>query len=250
MRHHHFDITEPARLMVRLPLGELRLIPGDEGAVDIELDGRQVERYLVEQRGSVIHIEPDRSQRIRWTGVTVVARVPAGTALHARVAACDLDARVALQELIVETASGDVAAGDVSGDAEIRSASGDIRIGDVGGRLAASAASGDIEAGSVSDADVKSASGDVTIAEIRDRVSLRSASGDLVVRRFAGTWCTLKSLSGDVVVGVTGGRRYDVSFSSLSGEIRTDFPVQGAGDAAPARIEATTVSGDIRIRGA
>ena len=53
----------------------------------IESDGRQVERYLVEQRGSVIHIEPDRSQRVRWIGGRRRGSGPAGTSLHARVAA-------------------------------------------------------------------------------------------------------------------------------------------------------------------
>lgn len=250
MRHHRFTITEPARLMVRLPLGELRIVSGDEGVVDVELDGRQVERFIVEQRGPVIHVEPDRTERMRWTGVDIVVRVPSGSSLHARLTAGDLDARTDLRELIVESASGHVVARGIAGDVEVRSASGDIRLGDVGGRLSATAASGDIAAGSVGDAEVKSASGDVTLAEVRERASLRSASGDLTVHRFAGGSCEAKTLSGDVVVGVAPGRRYDVSFSSLSGDIRTDFPVQGAADAAPARIEVTTVSGDIRIRGA
>lgn len=254
MRHHRFTISGPPRVAVRLPLGQLRVVAGEMAdTVDVDLDGREssVARFIVEQRGGTVHIEPERSQRMRWTGVDIVVRVPPGTALHSRLTAGDLDVRVDLAELVVETASGDVVASDVSGDVEIRSASGDIRLGAVGGRLSVTAASGDVRLGSATSAEIKTASGNVLIGGIVERGSVRTASGDITVERLSGAAFDAKSLAGDVLVGVVAGRRYDVGFSSLSGDIRTDFPVQG-GEAtgAPGRIDITTVSGDIRITAA
>ena len=252
MIQHRFTITDTPRLDVRLPVGELRVLTGAPGVVEVNLDGREatVSRFLVEQRGPVIHVEPDRSQRIHWTTVDVVITIGAPADLHARLTSGNLVAGTELNSLTVETASGDVLAGKVIGDATIRSASGDIRLETVGGRLSAAAASGDIRCDAAGSAEVKSASGDVQIKEVRGEVVVRTASGDVTIARFAGDLLDVKSMSGDVGLGVPAGRRYDVSFTSLSGEIRTDFPVQeSAAAGSPARLEVTTVSGDIRVKG-
>ena len=252
MKTYTFSVSDVPRLDLRLPLGDMRIVSGTPGMVEITLDGREstLERMVVEQRGETIHLEPDRNQRIRWSSVDVVVRVGEAPDLHARLTSGTLDIETEVASLAVETASGDVSAGVVRGDVTIRSASGDIRVGDVAGRLDVAVASGDIEADVVGSADLKSASGDVTVREVRGEADVKTASGEITVGRFSGDRFEAKSMSGEVHLGVPAGRRYDVSFSSLSGEIRTDFPVQGNGSAgSPARLDIKTVSGDIRIRG-
>ena len=252
MKQHRFTITDIPRLDVRLPVGELRILAGAPGVVEVNLDGREasVSRFIVEQRGSVIHVEPDRSQRIHWSAVDVLITTGSPADLHARLTSGNLVAGTELNSLIVETASGEVVVGNVRVDASIRSASGDVRLADVGGRLDAAAASGDIRGDVVGSVEVKSASGDVQIKEVLRDAVVRTASGDVTVGRFSGDSFDVKSMSGDISVGVPPGRRYDVEFSTLSGEIRTDFPIQGSEDTgSPARLEVKTVSGDIRVKG-
>jgi hypothetical protein len=68
------------------------------------------------------------------------------------------------------------------------------------------------------------------------------------IRGFYGDSLDVKTLSGDVHAGVAPGRRYRVSFSSMSGDISTDFPVSdGSGDRTPASVTVKTMSGDITI---
>lgn len=254
MKTFHFSVTGTPRLDLRLPLGDLRIVAGAPGVVDISLDGRDsaVARVIVEQRGDVIHLEPERHAPIgiRWSSVDVVVAIGEPADVHARLTSGDLTISTDLVSLAVESASGELVAGTVRRDATVRSASGDVRLGEVAGRLDVAIASGDLRAEVVGSAEVKSASGDIAVREVQGDMVVRSASGNITVGRFGGDRLDAKSMSGDVTFGVPSGRRYDVSFSTISGEVRTDFPVQGMTESgAPARLEVKTVSGDIRVRG-
>ena len=71
----------------------------------------------------------------------------------------------------------------------------------------------------------KTAAGDITIDDAQADVTAHSASGDIELGRFSGNSFNAKTLSGDVRLGVTSGRTFAVSFQSLSGDVRTDFPI-------------------------
>jgi DUF4097 and DUF4098 domain-containing protein YvlB len=98
--------------------------------------------------------------------------------------------------------------------------------------------------------EVKVASGDVVLGTVGGDCTVRTASGRVKVSRFEGSRLEAKTISGDVLVGVPPGRRYSVALQTLSGEVGTDFPVSGEGEAAPARLTVTSISGDIRITAA
>lgn len=252
MREERYPVVGTPRVSVRLPLGGARVVEGTPGEITVVLEGREptIERFIVEMRGDELVVEPERSAAIRWSAVDLTIRIGEPGEIRARLTSADLKSTTPLASLHVESASGDVTAGDILGDATIHSASGEVRLGRVGGRLDTAAASGDIHAeAAAGGASIKSASGDVHLGEGLGEVIVKSASGDVTVGRFDGSWLDVKSLSGDVTVGVTSGRRFEVSFQTLSGEVRTDFPVASGGDGATARLTVKTVSGDIVIQG-
>jgi DUF4097 and DUF4098 domain-containing protein YvlB len=254
MKEFRFLTSGTPSISLRLPSGEVRIVQGEPGEVVVQMDGRSstVDRFIVEDRGSEIVIEPERSSSGRWSSVDITIRVGEPAKFRGRLVSADLTAGVRLASVHVESASGDINVVDVDGDATVRAASGDIRIGSVGGSLDVTSASGDVRAEQVTgSASVKTASGDIQVASADGEFQAKSASGGILVTRFDGLWFDAKSLSGDVNVGVLPGRRFDVAFRTLSGEVRTDFPVgegQG-GDAAPGRLTINTISGDITVTG-
>ena len=253
MREERFPISGAPRVSFRLPLGNARIVAGVAGEVSVALDGRAatVSRFIIEMRGDELVVEPERGSAIRWSGVDLTIRIGEPGQIRARLTSADLKAETTLESLQVDSASGDLTIGEVLGDATIHSASGDIRLGQVGGRLDTAAASGDIRADAVTGgASLKSASGDVQIGDAAGDVMIKSASGDVTISRFDGSWLDVKTLSGDVTVGIVPGRRLDVSFQTLSGDVRNEFPIAPASDGRTGRLTLKTVSGDIVVRGA
>ncbi len=92
------------------------------------------------------------------------------------------------------------------------SVSGDVDVSGVTGRLRASSVSGDVKVKNVSgSANVNSVSGDVEV-----EVDRLDGSDDM----------KFSSVSGDVVVKMPSNLDADVDISSMSGSIKTDFPIE------------------------
>ena len=126
------------------------------------------------------------------------------------------------------------------------SVSGDVEVSGVTGRLRASAVSGDVRVKNVSgSANVSSVSGDVEV-----EVDRLDGSDDM---KFA-------SVSGDVVVKMPSNLDADVDISSMSGSIKTDFPIEvreerhgprtyarGRLGSGSRRLNMSSVSGDLTL---
>jgi Putative adhesin len=128
----------------------------------------------------------------------------------------------------------------------ITSVSGDVDVSGVTGRLRASAVSGDVKVKNVSgSASVTSVSGDVEV-----EVDRLDGSDDM----------KFSSVSGDVVVRMPSNLDADVDISSLSGSIKTDFPIEvreerhgtrtyarGRLGSGSRRVNMSSVSGDLSL---
>ena len=126
------------------------------------------------------------------------------------------------------------------------SVSGNVDVSGVTGRLHASAVSGDVRVKNVSgSANVSSVSGDVEV-----EVGQLDGSDDM---KFA-------SVSGDVVVKMPSSLDADVDISSMTGSIKTDFPIEvreerhgtrtyarGRLGSGSRRINMSSVSGDLSL---
>ncbi|MBA2318235.1 MAG: DUF4097 family beta strand repeat protein [Euzebyales bacterium] len=251
-RRETFTVSERPAIEVRMASGGVRVLPGRDGQLEVEIDGGDPGGFQVSQSGDRVVVSQPSGAR-RWASHDITVTAPEGVAVEARLASADLDVNVNAVTVRVEVASGDVRAGKVTGDVRVRTASGDLVVEDVGGNLEVSSASGDVRARRVDGSvNVNTASGGLSVEAVGGSFSAKSASGDLVVRAYAGTDLRAATMSGDVRVGFPAGRTLDLDLTTLSGDVRNGFAMSSdaAGGSAPTdrtRVRARTVSGDIVV---
>lgn len=240
-----FDVGGRPRFEVNLPSGEAIFLPGEQGRVEVLVEGRHAEELVVEQRGGRIILRAPERWSSRWNSFDVTVRTPPGADLEVRAASADVDVKVALGSLDASLASGDIRVGEIEGDATVESASGDVELGEVGGSLAVNTASGDVllrqAGGRVA---LNTASGEARLGSVLAALSVSTQSGDFQVEHYAGGDLDCTSTSGDVRIGLPSGRSLGVDLYTLSGDIRSDFSPED-GDGATARLRVKTISGDI-----
>lgn len=252
-RRETFRVGERPELEVRLASGSVRVVQGATGTVDVRVRGRDLEAFVIEQHGDHILLRTPPGMGIRWRDYEVDVTAPPEVVVKAGLASADLAIDGSVAGLRLDLASGDCRARSVTGDVAIKSASGDIDLGDVGGEVSISSASGDVRlrrlGGGVT---VTTASGAIGMDAVEGDVRAKSASGDIEVRGFGGTDLRAMTMSGDVWVGLPHGRTVDVDLSTLSGRVRNNFAMEGAGNANGdrVRLRVKTVSGDITLANA
>lgn len=259
---HSFTTPEPPRLRVRVPAGTIAVEAGDTGETTVELEALRndeatrdaLERATVEQQGDRIVVEIGKAGwgffgRSPQVGVRV--RCPHGTSLDCDTASADIVASGRLGDVEVKSASADVLLHHVAGSLSVTSASGDVRVDEVDGDGRVNTVSGDARLGAVrGELAASTVSGDVELGEVHRGAIVQSVSGDQRLRSIRGGEIQLKSVSGDVAVGVLTGTRLFIDASSTSGEVRSeldvgDTPVEGNGSEASLRVK--TVSGDVAV---
>jgi DUF4097 and DUF4098 domain-containing protein YvlB len=261
-----FQVTAPLLVTVICPAGDVvaDTVDGDTADVEItalrndEATREAIENAVVELRrdGHELVVEvPKRNGSFfgREARIRVAIRVPHGSDLSFRTASADVAGNGTFGEvrgktasgdltlrtaatLRVESASGDVRAEEVTGDAEVKTASGDVNLGHVGGTVSASVVSGDLR--------IRAAANGVSAGAVSGDIDLDAVErGDIEVR----------TVSGDVTVGVRAGARVHVDVTTVSGDLRSDValddaPGEGGDDGPLVDIRGRTVSGDLRVR--
>ncbi|MDB4907882.1 MAG: hypothetical protein JWO05_2666 [Gemmatimonadetes bacterium] len=227
----------------------------DQGAIKFDVSSS---RITVDGYGARNHGETD-----------VEVTVPEGVSIIARTQSGDLTVRDTRGAVEAHAQNGDVVVSGVRGRLDVSTFSGDVHVDDVEGDIELSALSGDAHISSAKgDIDVKTVSGDITMEGITAKnVHAQTTSGDV---EYDGTIDAqgryeLVSHSGDVSFSVPKGSGAQISVSTWSGDIESDFPItlkpgeHGFGGSSgrkitfevgngSARIIAESFSGDITIR--
>ena len=257
-----FEATGPVRAEVETPYGEVDVATHDAPRAEVDVqalrDDEATREAVAETKVELVNgvLRVAVPKRAGWfltrePKIRIEVRVPAGSSLAFRTASAGVTTHGALAEVRGKTASGDirvetaerlhvdaasggVSADAVTGDADVRTASGDVRLGRVGGRLTVSSVSGDVRTGSVGGG-----------------ASANTVSGTVDVASVAGGDVTIRSVSGDVTLGVAPDTAVHVDVTTVSGDLSSDVDLgdtPGAGGGPVIDIRGRTVSGDVRIR--
>lgn len=244
-------------LELQVPAGTLDVRAADVTETRLEIEGE----HDPEEIEVTIHPDPEGGQRLRVRyerGRRLIGRgelhvravVPEGSRVEAETGSADLIGKGRLGAVSFRSGSGDLQIEEASGDASAKTASGDVAIALVGGDLTANGASGDVLIGQIlGGLTARTASGDVLVGAIGASATVITVAGDIKVGSLSTGAAALRSVSGDIEVGVARGTSVYLDLSSASGDVITELDdlASPAGDA-DLDLAATTVSGDIAIR--
>ena len=266
-----FETPAPIGMRLRIPSGEITVTAADSDRTTVRLEplgggerelefARSVPIELRDgARGPELHVEvEDRTslrsllvgRRIPDLRLEVLA--PSGSTLDASTASADIETRGRLAEAVVASASGDVILEHVTGDARVKTASGTLEAGEVGGVVTFHTASGDVRVERIGGrGDIKGVSGDVGIGEAAGDLSVQTVSGDQEIGSVGQGQITLRSVSGDVRIGIRPGALVDLDVNTVSGSLSSELDISDtppAGEGTRVAVRGRTVSGDVLIR--
>lgn len=173
----------------------------------------------------------------------------------------DVDGALEAGKIVLKTTSGDVTLEEAScTEFAFKSASGDLDATIDARAVQVETASGDIELeGDAGSFRAASASGDICLTGSVRELRCASASGDVEVEtEVMPDQLEISSKSGDCQVTMPGGQGFTLQFSTVSGDLDTDFPLVGpvgarSGEAiyldgGGRTFRISSISGDITLR--
>jgi DUF4097 and DUF4098 domain-containing protein YvlB len=278
MRTETFQTPGAVRLNLELPSGaiEIESSETDETRVELEAlsendqvremvdaariesvrrgDGHEIVVEVRTRHGVWISFSKGPDIRIGSPEMRLRISCPAGAELDVRTKSADLEARGSYGATDVKTASGDVNI-EHAAAAQVKTASGDVHFETVDGYFDVKTASGDVYVDSVAqDSNVQLVSGDLYIGEAGGSISANTVSGDQRIGAVVEGRVELRTVSGDVGVGIRRGSRVFIDANTVSGSTSSEFDLTDApqlvapsADSPLVEVYAKTVSGDVRI---
>lgn len=247
--HQRFSVGDQPRIMASGGAATITTTTGDDGVVEVYFPAGGSDRYRIQQRGDRITIRPVDRHMMR-SQIAIELIVPPGTDLKLSTASGDIEVLGRAGDVDVSIASGDVHVDGATGDVRVKSASGDVEVGDSRGLVDVTTASGDVRLGAIGgEVNIATASGDVRLAKVEDICSINSVSGDVSVHECDATDISVRTMSGDVMVGLPARRKIELDFESVAGDVRNDLSSGRGGP--PERtiaLRCRSVTGDLTLR--
>jgi DUF4097 and DUF4098 domain-containing protein YvlB len=248
-----FIVGAAPRFVAAISSGSIELLEGDSNSIVIRLESPREDAFAISQTGDTVTVRRPvgaEGWSLRESNTRIRVEVPTGTTVRISGASAEINAEAKLTEAFIDTASGDVSLSEIR-DAKIKSASGDLAIGVALGAVSVRTASGDVRIGDVAERlEVTTASGSVDVGLARGNVNSSAASGDLAIDRFEGNELSLKSVSGNIRIGLPRGTKTVLDARTLSGHIALPERIPSdvtRDDRRQVRAKLRTISGDIEI---
>jgi DUF4097 and DUF4098 domain-containing protein YvlB len=249
----------PDRLQVRLsiPAGEIVIAARDTDRAELRITGERnsddvkIEFEDLPSGGHRLAVTHRARGLGRLTGgdLDVQLDVPTGTSVEVDTGSADARLDGSLGDVAFKSGAGDVRIAETSGDVVAKVASGDLSAGTIAGDLTFHSASGDANVSAVGGGIVaRTASGDVHVGVVGTSAQATTVSGDIEIGSLSVGTTNLRSVSGDVEVGVERGIAVYLDLMSTSGDVSSELE-DGDGGATPeVELSIASVSGDVRVR--
>jgi DUF4097 and DUF4098 domain-containing protein YvlB len=260
MRTETFDTPGGLELSVEIPSGLVEVTAGDGPRAVLEIDGERrpgdvTVRLEPRATGHRLRVE-HRGRRIGPFGggeLHVRASVPSGTDVELSTGSADLTIRGTLGAVAARAGSGDLAFDQTTGDVTVRTASGDVFGSRVGGALTMHGASGDLLVQEVAgDVTARTASGDIAIGRLVGGARVSTVAGEVKLGTVAAGTVDVRTVSGDVEVGVEPGARVYLDLATTSGEVSCELEMHEDAPrderASDLELRIGSVSGDVVVR--
>lgn len=266
---HVFETPGSVSLQVKLPSGRVLVTTADQPSTTVEVVavGRrgqdavdEIDVTLEDRLGRHV-VKVEQRDRFRWGPIQITwgggfeCRIvcPPGTDLEFSGGSTDLRVEGELGEVSVRTASGDIRLESALRELEVKTASGDISVDTIASQASLMTVSGNLGVQRVdASLNARSVSGSATIGSISGPLVLATTSGSVDLKSVSGGDVRIKSVSGDIRVGISRGTRTWVDASSVSGRLESELgldeqePPGDTGDpVVPLHLK--TVSGDVSI---
>jgi hypothetical protein len=224
---------------------------GDTHIVVVKVPRQHGMRFLRRQAVAVRVELPESSDLALATGAADVEVTGTVGAADIKTASGDVSTDDIADGLRAITASGNVIVGTVTGKLRMRSASGDLRCTRVTGRVDCASTSGDVEIGAADAAvEVHATSGNVRLGELGHGAKVANVSGNVRVLCLGEGSLLVRSVSGDVAVGVPAGVDLFVDVATM-GSFHSDIPIEdtpaAGGSGVKVDLSVSSVSGNVEI---
>ncbi len=218
-------------LAIRIRSGEVRLRAVDGEVVRVrEINGRALDDlFEIEATDGSLALRTRRGLDVGWLGfgprdlLDWMGPAGRGGSAYAPELTVEVPRRAAV---VIEAASGELAADGLLGDQRYRTASGDVTLRAVSGKVSIEAVSGEVDvvATGTTALTTRTVSGDIEIrAATLSSVQAATTSGDFrIAGRFAGPGpFTVETVSGDGLLAPAGD--VQVQLSSVTGDLNSEF---------------------------
>jgi hypothetical protein len=250
-KRNSFDVTVPTRISVTNRSGDVIVGPSDDDVVTVLLSGdkKAIDGTTIDATPGAVSVRANEDHQ-GWFSkrVDVLITAPPGGVLRVRIGSGDVIVQLPMDAVDVNTGSGDIRIEHPLNELRAKVASGSVLIDGVVSDAVVSSASGDIR---LTDADtvvVNTASGSVEIGSVNVETSIRSASGDVKVHAFSGSNLDIKTMSGDVTVGLVEGLEVAATITTMSGDYRNRIEPSGIKATRRATLRVKSFSGDVTLR--
>lgn len=180
----------------------------------------------IDQVGSKLVLKEKFHGRSARGSASWVLKVPSGISIKCTTGSGDLDASdIDIEDLDMNTGSGDVKLITVNGSVRANTGSGDIALRNYAGEIKANTGSGDVDVReSKGELKVNTGSGAISMKTVSGLISANVGSGDIEAEDVLVTGKSgFNSGSGDVRVVLTDTPSADLSVNSGSGDAEVDF---------------------------
>jgi hypothetical protein len=236
-----FDTPEPIDADLDLEAGHLRIVATDrtDTVVDVRpmdeasmADVEAAELTRVDLVNGRLELTAPRQRGFGLLGpglfgrpgaIDVVVELPSGSNVRGVNAYGDLIAEGQLGHCSLKTSAGNLRV-DAAADLDLQTASGGIDVGRVTGRADLRTSSGDVRVRELQAmADIRTAAGDISVQRAGAGVNARTAYGKVRVGEGVRGTITLATSHGDVEIGIPEGTAAYVDAASNHGEVHNDL---------------------------